>query len=196
MLPPPAIQLIVGLGNPGDAYRRTRHNIGFMALDALAERCGLTWYSKSRYQAQIADWNYADRKVWLLKPETFMNLSGESVGKFCRDKALPRQAVLVLHDELDIPLGQLKAAYDRGPAGHNGVRSLIAHLGGQEFYRFRMGIGKPHGRGDGKSFVLDTFSADEKKLVDDLIQTSVEGVLAALQAPWDQVVQKVHSKSP
>ncbi|MEM6944470.1 MAG: aminoacyl-tRNA hydrolase, partial [Pseudomonadota bacterium] len=135
------MQLFVGLGNPGPKHARQRHNIGFMALDAIAEReAAPAW--RSKFQGSVTEIRFESRKVILLKPTTFMNLSGQSVGEAARFFGVEAEAVTVFHDELDLAPGRLRVKRGGGHAGHNGLRSLHQHIGA-EYRRVRLGIGHP-----------------------------------------------------
>ncbi len=137
--------LVVGLGNPGREYERNRHNVGWMVADELARRHQASW--RSKFSGQLAEVRIDDHRVGLLKPETFMNESGRSVGAAARFYKLEPDAVLVVHDEIDLEPGRLQARQGGGLAGHNGLRSIAAHLKTREFLRLRVGVGRP-GRGD------------------------------------------------
>ena len=159
------IKLIVGLGNPGRQYEKTRHNAGFLFLDALVQELGCTWSNEARFQGLFAEGSFASGKVMLLKPNTFMNRSGQSVGKITRYYKLLPGEILVVHDELDFNPGVVRLKKDGGHAGHNGLKDIIAHLGSNEFYRLRIGIGRP---ADGKvvaDFVLSSPSKQEWELL-------------------------------
>ncbi len=185
------LRAIVGLGNPGPEYHRTRHNVGFMVLDALVEGNALSWQKKSRYPAQIGEWTPPHgERLFLLKPETYMNLSGEAVARFCKDRGLDRSELLVIHDDVDLPLGVVRWGYDRGAAGHRGVESLISHLGGKNFYRVRVGIGREGG--ETRDYVLERFRGDEKKLIDATVQSIVAGFPLVLELPWEQAVSRLN----
>jgi PTH1 family peptidyl-tRNA hydrolase len=152
--------LIVGLGNPGPEYRRSRHNIGFMVVDELARRHSASF--RSKFSGRIADLRLDGKRVALLEPETYMNESGRSVGPAVRFYKLPLDALLVVHDEVDLPEGRLQVRLGGGLAGHNGLRSVAAHVGGSEFMRLRVGVGRPE-RGDRRSvadFVLAPFAPE------------------------------------
>jgi peptidyl-tRNA hydrolase, PTH1 family len=155
------IKLIVGLGNPGRQYEKTRHNAGFLFLDALAQELGCTWSNDPRFQGLFAECSIANRKVMLLKPDTFMNRSGISVGKIARYYKLLTEEILIVHDELDFNPGAVKLKKDGGHAGHNGLRDIIAHLGSKEFYRLRIGIGRPAAGKVVADFVLSSPSKQE-----------------------------------
>jgi peptidyl-tRNA hydrolase, PTH1 family len=159
------IKLIVGLGNPGRQYEKTRHNAGFLFLDALAIDLGCTWSNESRFQGLFAEGSVANGKVMLLKPDTFMNRSGQSVGKIVRYYKLLPEEILVVHDELDFNPGVVKLKKDGGHAGHNGLRDIIAHLGSKEFYRLRIGIGRPAAGKVVVDFVLSSPSKQEWEML-------------------------------
>lgn len=150
------MQLWVGLGNPGAQYAHHRHNIGFMALDALAGHTGAgPW--KAKFQGQLAEARIGADKIWLLKPQTFMNLSGQSVGEAMRFHKLTPADVVVFHDELDLAPGKLRAKAGGGHAGHNGLRSITQHIG-EGFRRVRLGIGHPGHKDRVAGYVLSDFS--------------------------------------
>jgi len=159
------IKLIVGLGNPGRQYEKTRHNAGFLFLEALAQELGCTWSNESRFQGLFAEGSVANGKVMLLKPDTFMNRSGQSVGKIARYYKLHPEEILVVHDELDFNPGVVKLKKDGGHAGHNGLRDIIAHLCSKEFYRLRIGIGRPAAGKVVADFVLSSPSKQEWEML-------------------------------
>ncbi|AEG02186.1 aminoacyl-tRNA hydrolase [Methylomonas methanica] len=137
------IKLIVGLGNPGSQYEKTRHNAGFLFLDHLAVSYGLGWSVSGQFQGEVASLSSGAEKLLLLKPMTFMNKSGLSVGKMLRYHKLKPEELLVVHDELELPEGVVRMKRDGGHAGHNGLRDIIAHIDSRDFFRLRMGIGRP-----------------------------------------------------
>jgi PTH1 family peptidyl-tRNA hydrolase len=153
--------LVAGLGNPGREYERTRHNVGWLVLDELARRHGGSW--RSKFSGSLADVRLGDLRLALLKPETYMNDSGRSVGAAVRFFKVEPEQVLVVHDDVDLEAGRLQARAGGGLAGHNGLRSLAQHLGTQDFLRLRIGVGRP-GRGDARpvsDWVLSPFAPDE-----------------------------------
>src|SRR5437667_11625808 len=153
--------LVVGLGNPGREYARHRHNVGWMVVDALACRHGASW--KGKCSGQLAEVRIDGHRVALLKPETFMNESGRSVGAAARFYKVEPDAVLVVHDEIDLEPGRLQARLGGGLAGHNGLRSVAAHLKTPEFLRLRIGVGRP-GRGDPRKpadYLLSNFTPED-----------------------------------
>jgi PTH1 family peptidyl-tRNA hydrolase len=166
--------LVVGLGNPGREYADNRHNVGRMVVDELARRHGASWHSK--FSGQLAELRIDDHRVGLLKPETFMNESGRSVGAAARFYKLEPDAVLVVHDEGDLDLGRLQARKGGGLAGHNGLRSIAQHLRTQDFLRLRVGVGRPE-RGDPRplaDYVLSDFTPDQDP--DAIVQRAADAV--------------------
>lgn len=173
--------LIVGLGNPGAQYARTRHNIGFDALDALAARHGLELRGK-RANSLIGEGQIAGQRVALVKPQTFMNLSGQAVSALRSwYKIDPARDLLVVYDDMDLPFGRLRFR-ERGSAGtHNGMRSIIAQLGGNEFPRLRVGIDQAPGKMDAAAYVLSRFSPDEQAQLPDLLDRVADAVELVLR---------------
>jgi peptidyl-tRNA hydrolase, PTH1 family len=159
------IKLIVGLGNPGRQYEKTRHNAGFLFLDRLVFESNCVWVSETRFGGLMAEVGIAGGKVMLLKPGAFMNRSGQAVGKVARYYKLAPEQILVVHDELDFDVGVVKLKKDGGHAGHNGLRDIIAHLGSKEFYRLRMGIGRPPTGKVVADYVLSSPSKNEWDLM-------------------------------
>jgi PTH1 family peptidyl-tRNA hydrolase len=157
------MRLIVGLGNPGDKYRGTRHNIGFQVLDYLAEQSGLQ-FSGSKWQAKVLKTMLWGESLVLVKPETFMNNSGLAVGMISSYYRVASKDVIAVHDDLDLDLGRVKLVVNRGAGGHNGIASLIQHLGDKEFSRLRVGIGRPPGKMPASDFVLGRFNSTEREI--------------------------------
>ena len=170
------MQLFVGLGNPGAKYERNRHNIGFMALDRIAEEHGFgPW--RSKFQGMISEGTLGGTRVLLLKPMTFMNLSGQSVGEALRFYKLTPADVTVFHDELDLAPGKLRCKTGGGHAGHNGLRSIHQHLG-EAYARVRLGIGHPGHKDRVAGYVLQDFAKSENDWLEDLLRGIAKG------APW------------
>ncbi len=168
--------LVAGLGNPGREYERTRHNVGWLVLDELARRHGGSW--RSKFSGSLAEVRLGDLKLGLLKPETYMNDSGVSVGAAARFYKVAPEHLLVVHDDVDLEPGRLQARAGGGLAGHNGLRSLAQHLGSQEFERLRIGVGRP-GRGDRRSvsdWVLSGFAPEDD--LEALVARSADAVEA------------------
>lgn len=156
--------LFVGLGNPGAKYENNRHNIGFMAMDSIANSFTSFSSFKSKFQSTLSEGRVENKKVILLKPETYMNNSGQAVVKAAQFYKIPADKIVVFHDELDIPASDIRVKKGGGNAGHNGLKSIQAHLGTPDFWRIRMGIGRPpHKNASVSNFVLDDFSKEEKQ---------------------------------
>lgn len=167
--------LIVGLGNPGREYENTRHNIGCRVVDSIAAADGMT-FSKRQSKALVADGVIADQKVLLAKPQTYMNLSGEAVRSLMTFYKIPLNHLLVVSDDLDIPPGTLRIREKGGAGGQKGLKSIIEHLGTQEFARMRIGIGRPPGHMDPSAFVLRDFDNDESMLIIETVDRAVKAV--------------------
>ena len=170
------MKLIVGLGNPGSEYQFTPHNMGFLAIDRIAEQCGVR-VNNRHCRAQTARTRLAGHEVVLAKPETFMNLSGASVSELVREyEAQPEQDLVLLYDELDLPFGTLRVRPRGRSAGHNGVESVIAALGTQELTRIRMGVGPDYPVGDGARYVLSQFKKAQLAVVDEVLDEASDAV--------------------
>lgn len=186
-------RLIVGLGNPGDTYRDTRHNIGFMVIDELARRLGISFTAEKRWDCLLAKFAGG----WLLKPLTFMNASGDAAGAAARFFKVQPRDTLAIHDDVDLPLGRLRIRKSGSPAGHNGVKSVIAGLGTEEFGRLKIGIGEADGRPGGhrmSGHVLGKFRPEEKTAVDAAIQRAADAAMTALQSGLDAAMNHFNRK--
>ncbi|MEZ4645345.1 MAG: aminoacyl-tRNA hydrolase [Chloroflexota bacterium] len=166
--------LIVGLGNPGRKYQQNRHNIGFMTVDKLAQQYGIA-FNTTKNKALLGDGRIRDASVILAKPQTYMNGSGDAVGPLAAFYKIPPEHVLVIFDELDLPFGVIRLREKGGSGGHNGMKSIINHLG-QEFPRMRLGIGRPPGRMDPAAWVLRDFGTDEHALLNEVLDEAVKAV--------------------
>ncbi len=174
------MKLIVGLGNPGIEYQFTPHNMGFLAVDRIAEQCGVR-VNNRHCRAQTARTRIAGHEVVLAKPETYMNLSGQSVSELVREyQAQPEEDLVLLYDELDLPFGSLRVRPRGRSAGHNGAESVIAALGTQEITRIRMGIGPDYAVGDGAKYVLAQFKKAQLPVVDQVLDQAAEAVRVIL----------------
>ncbi len=171
------MRLLVGLGNPGREYDDTRHNVGFLVVDKVADRVGASVDDK-KFRARVGRGRIGQESTLIMKPQTYMNLSGESVGPALGFFKLSTDDVVVVHDELDLPLGRLKLKRGGGHGGHNGLRSLIKHLPDDRFIRIRIGIGRPPPQWDTADYVLSKFRSDEWTAVDEAVSTAADAVEA------------------
>ena len=178
------VRLIVGLGNPGTKYADNRHNAGFMCLDHFARENGLS-FTRSSSQAKIAEGRLANHNIVLAKPQTFMNNSGVSVSGLVRKFKVKADNLIVVYDDIDLPLGRIRIRMGGSPGGHNGIKSIMQHTGNAEFIRVRVGIGRPNGMETNEggdevvSHVLGDFSAEEKATIQEVI-LCVDKVLQSL----------------
>ena len=168
--------LLIGLGNPGREYKDTRHNIGFMFIDHLAEKIGARGM-KVQSKAIVISGMYEEHKLILAKPQTYMNLSGQSVQGLLHFYKIPLENLLIAHDDLDIPYGTIRIRPTGGPGGQRGMANTIELLGTKDFPRLRLGIGRPPGRMDAKDYVLQDFSKDELKLMPELLSRAADAAL-------------------
>lgn len=173
--------LIVGLGNPGREYEKTRHNAGFRALDILAEKLGCK-VDKAKFQGLYGQVSFKGRKLLLLKPQTFMNLSGRSVLQLSAFFHVPPQNIIVLFDDISLEPGRLRLRSDGSAGGHNGIKSIIAELGSQQFPRVKIGVGaKPHPDFDLADWVLSAFSAQEEQALQPALERAANAALAIVE---------------
>lgn len=168
--------LIVGLGNPGRAYKTNRHNIGFMVVDRLASRLNLS-FTRMEAKSLFTRGDYAGRRLLLAKPQTYMNLSGQAVRSLARFYKLPLERILIVYDDVDLPFGSLRLRPAGGSGGHKGMQSIIEHLNSQEIPRLRLGIGRPPGRMEAADYVLQDFSRQEVEMLPAILDRAVEAVL-------------------
>lgn len=185
-----SLLLWVGLGNPGPEYARNRHNIGFMAVDAIAARHGFAPW-RNRFRGLLADGTVAGRKVLALKPQTWMNLSGESVQAAMAFFRVPLDHVTVFHDELDLPAGRVRVKKGGGNAGHNGLRSITQHCGGPDFWRVRLGIGHPGAKERVTGHVLGDFPTSDRAWVEALLERIAEAAPVLAEGRQDQFMSKL-----
>ena len=172
--------LIVGLGNPGKDYARSRHNAGWRALDVLADKLGCT-VDKGKFQGLYGQCNYGGTKVFLLKPQTYMNLSGRSVVQLSAYFNIPPQRIIVLFDDISLEPGRLRIRPDGSAGGHNGIKSIISEVGSQDFPRVKIGVGaKPNPEYDLADWVLSTFSASEEKALGPALERAAEAALCII----------------
>lgn len=177
-------RLIVGLGNPGPRYAHNRHNIGFRVVEAVAASQGLA-FSRTEKKARTAHGIIEGQRVILAQPHTWMNESGQAVGSLARFYHIPAADILVIYDDLDIPLGTVRYRASGSSGGHRGVQSIIQHLGSDAFPRLRIGINRPPGQMDPAAYVLQDFSPDEEMVVDEIVRLAAELVLSWLKGEPD-----------
>ena len=187
------LKLIVGLGNPGAEYARTRHNAGFWFVDALARRHGGTFKAESRHQGELARVRIAGEDIWLLKPMTFMNRSGAAVQSMLSFYKLDTASILIGHDEIDLPVGVLRLKEGGGHGGHNGLRDLIANIG-DGFWRLRFGVGHPGEREAVIGHVLARASAEEDKELQDVVQIAVDLIPELIQSGPQRAMHRLHTQ--
>ena len=185
--------LVVGLGNPGKKYSLSKHNIGFMVVDELAKRLGVSLNgtgSTSLYGEAL----FEEEKIVFLKPQTYMNRSGKAVSEFVGFYKIPPGNIISVYDELDLPLGNLKIKMGGGSAGHKGIESIITALGDDSFIRVRVGIGKPGQRSETVNHVLSSFNKDEIKMVEDALGRAADAVLEIATRGVESAMNKFNRK--
>jgi len=185
--------LVVGLGNPGPQYATTRHNLGFLVADVLADRIGSGFKVHKKSGADVVTGRLGDTSVVLAKPRTYMNESGRQVGPLAKFYSVAPADVIVLHDELDIDFGRIRLKYGGGVAGHNGLRSVSAALGTNDFKRVRIGIGRPPGRQSGASFVLENFNARERPELGTIVEQSADAAELLVGLGLEPAQNTVHA---
>ena len=188
----PAPKLVVGLGNPGSEYAETRHNAGFWFCERLARELGTSFSKEARFHGLAA--NARNDGVWLLMPQTFMNRSGQSVAALARFYRIEPAEILVVHDELDIPPGQLRLKFGGGLGGHNGLKDITAHLGTQDFWRLRVGIGHPGDRNEVVNFVLKPPRREESELIDESLDRALLAWPLLARADWNAAGQRLNAR--
>ena len=192
-----SISLVAGLGNPGRDYAKTRHNLGWVVLDALAAKHGLAWKASSRFEAEIARWDYAPgRTRWLAKPLTFMNDSGRAVAALARFHQLAPAEIAAVYDDLTIDAGRVKITVTGSAGGHNGVASLLEHVG-TGFVRYRLGIGpKAPAQMELTDFVLGKFSPEHQIILNQKLATHVDGLDLLLTRGADAAMNQLNRRDP
>ena len=190
------IKLFVGLGNPGPDYEATRHNAGFWWIDALARELKVNLVPERSYYGLSGRTSVNGQSVWLLQPQTFMNLSGKSVASLARFFKIQPEEILVVHDELDLPPGQVKLKRGGSHAGHNGLRDIHAQLGSPDYWRLRIGIGHPGEKSEVANWVLKKPAPDQRTLIEDSIAHSLKAHAAMLAGDMDKATLLVHTTKP
>lgn len=185
-------RLIVGLGNPGTEYAETRHNAGFWFCERLSVQLGVSFSSESRFHGRVA--HARDSRIWLLMPQVFMNRSGMSVGALARFHRIAPAEILVVHDELDISPGQLRLKFGGGLGGHNGLKDISAHLGTQDYWRLRVGIGHPGDRNEVVNYVLKPPRREEQFEIDAALERALELWPLVEKAEWNAAMQRANTQ--
>jgi len=188
-----AIRLIVGLGNPGREYEDTRHNVGFWWVDELAREHKVSFNSEAKFHGLTARGSLHGHELFLLKPQTFMNVSGRSVGGLAQFYKIAPAEMLVVHDELDLPPGVARLKMGGGHGGHNGLKDIIAHLGTKDFWRLRIGIGHPGDRNQVSDYVLNDPRREERELIDAAMQRSLAVAHLVIEGKTEAAMLKLHS---
>jgi peptidyl-tRNA hydrolase, PTH1 family len=183
------VKLIVGLGNPGKKYERTRHNLGFMVADRLAAKHGVA-VTRKKYDSFIGEWNRGGEKVLLVKPQTYMNRSGQALRSLLRYLPVEAEDVAVIHDDLDLPFGRIRIRQQGSAGGHNGMLSILEVLGERAFSRLRIGIGRPPPGMDPTDFVLQGFSPDEAARLNDIVSKAADAVECLLDEGARRAMEK------
>ena len=187
------MKIIVGLGNPGNEYAKTRHNVGFMLVDALAEHLNINLW-KDKFNAQIAEGRIGTEKILLVKPQTYMNNSGEAVGPLMRWYKVTPEDIIVAHDDMDIPAGTLRLRRKGSAGGHNGIKSILAHVGDEDFARVRIGIGRPLPGWTVVDHVLAKLPLEEREKVDAVIDELLPAVECIVTESIDLAMNKFNPK--
>lgn len=190
----PSPRLIVGLGNPGAEYAKTRHNAGFWFCERLAQTLDVRLGAESRFHGVVGQ-SRADR-LWLLLPQTFMNRSGQAVGALARFHRIEPQELLVVHDELDLPPGQARLKFGGGLGGHNGLKDITAHLGTQDYWRLRIGIGHPGDRTAVTGYVLNPPRREEQDAIDAALDTALATWPLLARGDYAAAMRRINSKLP
>ncbi len=190
------IKLFVGLGNPGAEYESTRHNAGFWWIDAIARQLGVRLVAERGYHGLMARAQVRGQPLWLLEPQTFMNLSGKSVAALARFYKIAPEQILVAHDELDVAPGQAKLKKGGGHAGHNGLRDIHAQLGTGDYWRLRIGIGHPGDKSEVVGWVLRKPPADELTLIEGAISRSAQALDSLLAGEMERATVQIHTDKP
>lgn len=189
------IQLIVGLGNPGPQYEQTRHNAGFWFVEAIARHHGGSFKSENKFHGEACKVRVGGEELWLLKPMTFMNKSGQAIAALARFYKIPPEGILVAHDELDLPPGDIRLKTGGGHGGHNGLRDTINQLGGsRDFQRLRIGIGHPGHSSQVTGYVLGKAPADEQLEMENAIDRALDVLPLAISGELQKAMNQLHSK--
>lgn len=188
------ISLVVGLGNPGQQYEETRHNAGFWFLDAVAHSFGGQFKPEAKFFGDVARVIIEGHQLWLLKPNTFMNRSGQAVSALARFYKIPLEQICVVHDELDLSPGVARLKKGGGHGGHNGLRDIVAQMGGKDFKRLRLGVGHPGVGRDVSAYVLSRASATEEHLIEDALADAQTVLAFVVTGDFEKAMNRLHSQ--
>jgi PTH1 family peptidyl-tRNA hydrolase len=188
-----SIRLLVGLGNPGREYESTRHNVGFWWLDGVARAEKLNFTNEAKFHGLVARGHVYGHEVLMLKPQTFMNVSGRAVGALSQFYKIIPAEILVVHDELDLQPGTARLKLGGGHGGHNGLKDVIAHLGTKDFWRLRVGVGHPGDRAEVSNYVLNNPRCEERELIDDAMQKAHQIAHLVIEGKTEAAMLKLHS---
>ncbi len=188
------LRAIIGLGNPGSQYRLTRHNCGFRLVDALARQCNTELKLNARLQSKLVRVQIEGVSVWLVQPITYMNRSGEAFARVAHYYKIDPSAIIVVHDELDLPVGTIKLKQGGGTGGHNGLTDIVSRAGTKDFLRIRIGIGKPAHRSKTVPYVLSLPSVQDMTLIDDAIEDAIRSIPQIIAGQTEQVMNILHSR--
>ncbi len=186
----PLTHMIVGLGNPGKEYAFTRHNTGFLALDYISDKCSVR-INRSKFKALVGEAVFGERRVLLVQPQTFMNNSGEAVAEAASFYKIPPENIIVIFDDISLPVGRMRIRKSGSAGGHNGIKSIISHLGSDAFPRIKIGIGeKPHPETELADWVLSTFTKEEQKVLFEKFGNAYEAASLMLSGKTDEAMNK------
>ncbi len=188
------LKVIVGLGNPGSKYTKTRHNAGFWFVEEVARQYSAAFRSEKKFHGEVSKISLEGKEIWLLKPDTFMNRSGLATQSLLSFYRITAEQLLVAHDEIDLPPGTAKLKTGGGHGGHNGLRDIISQLGSKEFHRLRVGVGHPGSKDLVVDYVLHKASLDDQILIDRDIDDAVSVMPDLASGAYEQAMQKLHSK--
>ncbi|NMC13768.1 MAG: aminoacyl-tRNA hydrolase [Chloroflexi bacterium] len=186
--------MVVGLGNPGQQYKTSRHNMGFLTLDHLAHHLNLS-FSRVESKALVCKGEYKTTRLFLVKPQTYMNLSGLAVGSLLRFYHIPLSNLLIAYDDIDLPFGILRIRPSGGSAGHKGMQSIIDRLGTNEIARLRLGVNRPEGRKTAASYVLKKFSASELEILPLILNKATQAILTVLENGLESAMNQFNNKN-
>jgi peptidyl-tRNA hydrolase, PTH1 family len=188
------LKLVVGLGNPGEGYARTRHNVGFLVADRLARALGAEWTLR-KFASELAEGRAGQEKVWIMKPQTYMNRSGEAVGPALHFWKLGKDDLVVVHDDLELDAFRVQVKVGGGHGGHNGLKSLNAHVGGPEYARVRVGVGRPPPMIDPADYVLGRFKKAEEVEVDACVERATEAARLCVELGAAKAMNQVNRRA-